>query len=128
MRALNACAAACLAAASLLPAPWCASAAEPQRQQGVYLRWTSGMGSTSASTDVDGETAKLSGLGGDGELAIGGVVGKQFAVHATLWGWRVNDPVGAFRDVSDHIQGVVSMGAVGPGFTYLMQRHFYVSG
>ena len=80
-----------------------------------------------------GATIDLSGTSGDLNLAIGGMVQPNLAVHGTIFGWSVSDPdaddrLGALSG-SGTLKGTATMSAIGPGVTYyFMPANLYVSG
>ena len=70
---------------------WCSGAAH--RHDGFLLRLSGGFGG--ASTDAEdefGDKLEFSGLTGDVNIAIGGMVSRNLALHGTLWGWSIADP------------------------------------
>lgn len=96
---------------------------------GFFLRLAAGgsPGGTEIS-DPSGD-AELSGVGVDLEIAIGGVVAPNLAVHGTLFGWSIADPDAKVGGVSGNINGDLSLGAVGAGVTYfIMPANFYLTG
>ena len=110
-------------------AAWCGKA--PHRHDGFLLRLSGGPGH--ASTEVDennGTNTDLSGLSGDLNIAIGGMVGKNLALHGTIFAWRVGDPDLDVNGASaGSLNGDVTMSAAGVGVTYwFMPTNLYLSG
>lgn len=143
MRAVIVCAATCVTALLLSFGPAPARAAEAHAHDGFYLRWTTGLGTASAKGDIDNGPGyvtspfKFKGLAGEGDVAIGFTRFKKLplALHATVWGWRVNDPemedpdnlVTAPGTTGQKLNGVLSAGAVGVGATCFMRYNTYLS-
>lgn len=113
-----------------------ASAGQPRTHDGLLLRLSAGFGYASSSLDAlyfpefdliaDFE---MSGVDGDLNLAIGGVVSPNLAIHGTLWGWSITDPDVEIAGLSGEFDGDMSMSAIGPGITYyFMPSNLYFSG
>jgi len=110
-------------------------AGNPREHDGFFLRMSVGGGH--ADTEIDDEIGdgevELSGPAGDYNFAIGGVVGENFALHGTFFGWGVEDPDteifdGGFVEEGE-LEGRISMSAIGGGVTYyLMPVNLYFSG
>lgn len=132
----------CLTAAATLcfipAAPAHAGAA--RTHDGFFLRLSAGGGTagskievSSADSTIGAASVDLSGTAGDLNLAIGGMVQPNFAVHATIFGWSVSDPdadvtLGSLA-ASGTLNGTATMSAIGPGVTYyFMPVNIYVSG
>jgi hypothetical protein len=109
-----------------------ARAGEARTHDGFFLRLAPGFGSASAKIE-DGGSLEFSGSGSDGDLAIGGRVGNNLLLHATLWGWYVSGPkgelkVGGLSDSAD-LNGELMMSAFGGGLTYyMMPTNLYFTG
>lgn len=118
-------AAAIATALVLPPQPVAAAPArEPRTHDGFFLRLSGGAGhAKTSSTSVADGSVDASGLSADLNVAVGGSVSPNLAVHATLWGWGVPSPdANVGPDVS------LSMSAVGAGFTYwFLPANIYVS-
>lgn len=108
-------------------------AGEPRVHDGFFLRLSAGV--ASARAEISDATGRLevSGAAGDLNLAVGGMVGSNFALHGTLWGWSASDPDGeltlsGFGSSSGQFNGTLTMGAIGVGGTYyFMPSNFYLS-
>jgi hypothetical protein len=95
---------------------------------GFLLRLSAGLGSGSTSIDVVGGDLEFSGLSGDGNLALGGVISPNLALHGTLWGWSVSDPDVELGGLQGELDGSIGVSAVGGGITYyLMPANVYLS-
>ena len=112
-----------------------ASAGVAKTHDGLFVRVALGAGSGSAKISPPGGSLEFSGTAGDVNLAIGGSVNENLAVHATLWGWSVSDPtvdltITGLGTGSGTANGsTVTMGAIGVGATYFfMPVNAYVSG
>lgn len=130
-------------AAVLIPALALAGADAPrQHDRGFFLRLAAGVSSARNKVDVrpseviDGAPNfptlefKLSGTGGDGEIAIGALVGRNFAVHGTAFGWSVQNPKARLEGerVDADQDFTMSVSAFGPGVTGYFGQNFYLSG
>ena len=69
-----------------------ALAGAPREHDGFFLRLSAGGGSARSEVDVSGGKSKLSGASGDVNIAIGGIVARNLALHGTVFGWLVSDP------------------------------------
>ena len=108
-----------------------------KKHDGFFLRLSAGAGFASSSIDLDlgqnppgpGDT-ELYDLAGDSNFAIGGIVGKNLALHGTFWGWLVNDPdVEVNGDDVGELNGDLTMSAFGAGVTYyFMPSNLYLTG
>lgn len=111
-----------LAGALALLAPGGAHAGEPrQHDGGFFLRLALGGGYARTALDELDERLTFKGPSANFDIAIGGMVKKNFAVHATLGGWGLPEPtvqVGSFEDTADDTTMTVSM--IGGGFTYYL--------
>ena len=106
-----------------------AQAGQPRTHDGLFLRLSGGFGVSESNLDQSGGDIELSGIGGDGNFAIGGIVSPNLAINGTLWGWDVSDPDVEIGDFSGEANGDLSLGAVGGGVTYyLMPSNVYLSG
>lgn len=111
-----------------LPGP--ALAGAPRTHDGFFLRLSVGGGGANTELDVPGLETEISGTSGDANIAIGGVVAPNLALHGTLFGWSLSDPDVDIEGIgSGEIDGDLSMGAIGGGLTYyFMPANIYVSG
>jgi hypothetical protein len=126
----------CSTAALLLALAAGSSAAGGQARthDGFFLRLSTGFGWAKASIgDATGEL-EISGGAGDANLAVGGMVAPNLALHGTLWGWALDDPDGTLSvsgsgSSSGSFNGTLLMGAAGAGLTYyFMPANVYLSG
>jgi hypothetical protein len=107
---------------------------QPREHDGFFMRLSLGGGSGSANIEEAGNKAKFSGGAGDMNLAFGGMVSKNLALHGTMWGWGVQDPdaditLAGIGSGSGSLNGFLAMSAIGPGVTYyLMPANMYLSG
>jgi len=106
---------------------------EPRTHDGFFLRLSSGLGAANADISDNTGSLEISGTSGDVNIAVGGMVGTNFALHGTLWGWSMTDPDGNLSIVgggsgSGQLNGTLTMGAIGVGGTYyFMPANFYTS-
>ena len=110
-----------------------ARAGEARTHDGFFLRLAPGFGSASAKIEDSGASLEFSGSGSDGDLAIGGRVGNNLLLHATLWGWFIDGPKGEAKagggSVSQDVNGQLMMSAYGGGLTYyMMPTNLYFTG
>ena len=108
---------------------WCSGAAH--RHDGFFLRLSAGLGGASTdATDNFGDKLEFSGLTGDVNFAIGGMVSRNLALHGTLWGWSIADPdIEVNNDAAGDLNGDLTMSAFGMGVTYyFMPTNLYLSG
>jgi len=116
---------------TLVPA---ARAGEARTHDGFFLRLSTGGGGASAKIKDATGSVKLSGFATEGDLAIGGIVGENLALHATMLGWLVQDPdaevtITGFGTGTGTINGQQSFGMLGAGATYyLMPTNVYLTG
>jgi hypothetical protein len=117
-----------LVATPLLTPP--ALALEPRTHDGFLLRLSAGAGRAETTNiappegggDVD-ESVTASGTSADLNVAIGGMISPNVAIHATLWGWGVPSP-----ETTVGGDASLSMSAVGAGLTYwFLPANIYVS-
>jgi hypothetical protein len=106
-----------------------ARAGEPHTHDGFFLRLSGGVGYASTSEDFEAGELKVSGPSGDANLAIGGVVSPNLALHATLWAWALSDPDVEFENLSSELNGDVTLSGFGGGLTYYFApSNVYLSG
>jgi len=103
---------------------------QPREHDGFFMRLSLGGGSGNASVEESGVKAELKGGAADMNLAFGGMVSKNLALHGTMWGWGVQDPDAEITSLGTLSQnGYLGMSAIGPGVTYyLMPANVYFSG
>lgn len=97
---------------------------------GFFLRLAAGAGGASSEIDTDGNDVKFSGPAGDVNIAIGGMVARNLALHGTIFGWTVGNPdVEVNGRTFDTDDTEFSMSALGGGLTYyFMPVNLYLSG
>lgn len=99
-----------------------------QTHDGFFLRLSTGFGGASTTIEDGTDELKFSGVSGDVNFAIGGMVSNSLALHGTLYGFSMTDPEGEFNGVSGDTDGSVTMGALGIGITnYFMPSNTYLS-
>lgn len=106
---------------------------EARSHDGFFLRLSTGLAYSRAK--ISDNTGQFEAKGGSGDLniAVGGMVGPNFALHGTLWGWSASDPdgeltIGGSGSSSGTINGTITMGAIGVGATYyFMPTNLYFS-
>ena len=107
-----------------------AHAGEPRTHDGFFLRLSAGAGQASTGIDVFGVSTELSGQSADLNIAVGGMIAGNLALHGTIFGWGVYGPDQEQEgEVEEDDDGVVAMSAWGGGLTYyFMPINLYVSG
>ena len=117
---------------TLVPAIGHAGAA--RTHDGFILRLSAGGGAAGTEISDASGRIELSGSAGDVNIAIGGMIQENFAIHATIFGWSISDPeadifISGVGSGSGSIDGTATMSAVGPGVTYyVMPLNLYLSG
>jgi hypothetical protein len=105
----------CLAAAP-------AVAGSAQEHDQFFMRAAVGICAGNAQLESGGSKAKLDDPGLDVNVAAGYCLIPNLAVHATLWGWGLNDPdvhlSGQFGGTTVANKGILEMIAFGAGATY----------
>ena len=92
---------------------------------GFFLRLSVGPGG--AQTEFG--DLKISGVTGDFDFAIGGVIARNLALHGTIFGWSAADPNLEIGGISREIEGTATVSSIGGGVTYyFMPVNLYVSG
>lgn len=117
----------------LLLVPALASATQLPREHegGVLIRLSAGLGAANFEGDNDlGERAKFDEPGGNHNLAFGGILFENFALHATAFGWAVTEPrLEVDGQDQGRVGGTASLNALGAGVTwYTGPSNFYLSG
>ncbi len=132
----------CLVAAAVLclDAGTSTAGGAPRTHDGFFLRLAVGGGHAGSKLEVPdtpatpgGADIDLSGTSGDVDLAIGGMVQPNLAIHATIFGWSVSDPDADIRigtlSGKGTLNGTATMSAIGPGVTYyVMPANLYFTG
>jgi len=106
-----------------------AAAGEPRTHDGFFLRLSGGFGY--ANTGIsDGASLDLSGLTGDYNFAIGGVISRDLALHGTFWGWAIGDPEVDLNGSSlGNADESLNLSVMGGGVTYyIVPANVYLSG
>ena len=103
------------------------------KHDGFFLRLSSGIGYASTEVEEPNFRLEFNGGIGDANIAIGGMVAPNLALHGTLLGWFISDPdvegFDAGGTFSGEIAGDVTMSAIGIGVTYyFMPTNLYLSG
>ena len=106
---------------------------EARTHDGFFLRLSTGLGY--ARAEISDNTGQLEVKGGatDVNIAVGGMVGTNLALHGTIWGWSMSDPEGELTFTgggsgSGTINGTLTLAALGVGGTYyFMPSNFYLS-
>jgi hypothetical protein len=100
-----------------------------RQHDGFFLRLAGGLGYASSDIDDGQDKYEFTGGTGDLEIAIGGMVARNLALHGTLLGWAITDPEIQVNDDSGEFPGDLSLSAVGIGVTYFfMPVNLYLSG
>lgn len=117
-----------LAIATPIAVPESAYAGDRDHTGGFFLRLSAGVGAASTKIEEGSDELKLSGEAGDVNIAIGGMVSPNLAVHGTLFGWAITDPDAELNDMEGSLNGDLTLGAIGVGLTYyLMPANVYFS-
>lgn len=96
---------------------------------GLFLRLSGGGGAASTEIDYAGTKTKIEGSTADINLAIGGIIAKNLALHGTVWGWITSDPDVTEGSVTIPLNGFADFSAFGGGITYyFMPANIYLSG
>lgn len=114
-----------------LQVPSALAGGEAHTHDGFFLRLAAGAGSGRNKIEAGGGKLEISGTSGDADIAIGGVVSPNLAIHGTLFGWSVSDPDVTISGVSGSgtAKGTATVSAVGAGATYyFMPVNVYLSG
>ena len=127
-----------LAATLVLPAliPSASRAGgEPRTHDGFFLRLGAGGGNARNTLEYQGDKLEFSGTAANIDIAIGGVVAPNLALHGTLFGWGVTDPDLKLTSSVDSLtatgtaKGTATLSAVGVGLTYYyMPVNAYITG
>jgi hypothetical protein len=119
----------------LAAVPTTARAQARDHEEGFFLRLSAGGGSASTQVDVPANgfmpatTMKFSGTAGDVNIAIGGIVASNLALHGTLFGWSIAQPDLEAGGQSAISSGDLTLAGFGGGVTYyFMPVNFYLSG
>jgi hypothetical protein len=108
--------------------------AERDHEEGFFLRLGVGGGPAGSEIKVGSEKIKLDGTGVDLEVAIGGIIVPNLAVHGTIFGWLITDPdaeidLSGIPPASGTLDGDFSLNSVGVGLTYyVMPINLYLTG
>lgn len=87
------------------------------------------MGFSNTKLSSNGSPSKMSGETADVNFAIGGIVSPNLALHATLYGWLIQDPDVEVAGVNEKANGDLDLSAFGVGLTYyFMPSNIYISG
>lgn len=111
-----------------------AAGGDARAHDGFFLRLATGFGGASAELSDPTGKVKLSGTGADVNIAVGGIVSPNLAIHGTLWGWALSDPDADITIVgvgsgSGTLNGELTMSAIGVGATYyFMPTNVYMTG
>jgi hypothetical protein len=97
---------------------------------GFFMRLALGGGSAASRLEEGSDFAEFTGGGADLHIALGGIVGKNLAVHGTLGGWSISDPDLEVTELgATTVSGDLTMSYFGAGLTYfVMPANVYLSG
>ncbi len=117
---------------AVLAVPSLARSGARDHDGGFFLRLALGGGHAESEIDSAGQSLKFSGSGVELDLAIGGMVSENLALHGSIFGWLISDPdVEASGPIqgSAEVSGDLDMTAFGAGITYyFMPVNIYLSG
>jgi hypothetical protein len=113
-----------------LHAPGAVAGGKPRTHDRFFLRMAVGGGWFGNTLDGVGGTVDFSGFAGDGDIAIGGMVSPNLALHGTMFGWAATNPDLKVEPIgSGTANGTVTLSAFGGGLTYyFMPANAYLSG
>ena len=118
--------------AALVALPQAAGAQDQPRVHdgGIFLRLSAGLGSSTSEVEYDtGDKLEFQKASGNHNLAIGGIVARNLAVHATLFGSATRDPqIDLNGRVIGTYKGTVALNALGAGVTWYFGPNWYLSG
>jgi hypothetical protein len=106
-------------------------------ENGFFLRMVLGGGTAKSELSEGENSLEFSGPAGVFDIAIGGTVTSNLAIHGSLFGWLISDPdvelsVGAGDSLyggTGTASGDLSLSAFGGGVTYyFMPINLYLSG
>ena len=96
-------------------------------EAGFFLRLSTGVGGAKTERAEPAPGIEVSGPTGDLNIALGGTITRNLALHATFFGWRASDPTVNELDTGLN-DATLALGAVGLGITYyFMPINLYVS-
>lgn len=101
---------------------------------GFFLRLSGGFGYARSKVEEGSASLQFSGMSGDANLAIGGCVTPNLALHATILGWLTSDPevkecLGGSCETASAEDVDFSLSGFGAGVTYyFMPANMYISG
>lgn len=114
--------------AALVALPPAAHAGPRDHADGFFLRLSTGLGGVTSSVETETGEMEISGTASDINIAIGGVVSPNFAIHGTLFGWYTDTPDVDLAGETTSLPGDLVASGLGGGFTwYLMPANFYLS-
>jgi hypothetical protein len=106
-----------------------AHAGPRDHEEGFFLRLSAGAGGGGTKLDASDALVDLSGGTGNVNLAIGGVITSNLALHATIFGWTMENPDATLEGITGTFPGDISLYALGIGLTYYVMPHnIYLSG
>lgn len=111
-----------------LAAPSLAWAGGPKdHDKGFFLRMLLGGGG--AGTELPDSSFEFSGTGYVFDIAIGGTIAPNLAIHGSYFGWAISDPDVTFGPLSGSYSGTLDLSAFGGGVTYyFMPSNIYLCG
>ncbi len=106
-----------------------ALAGSRDHMDGFFMRLSTGGAGAKTHSEYGGDRVEFSGSGVDLNLAFGGIVSPNLALHGTLFGWTVEDPDMELNGLKVGVDGDVTAAGFGVGLTYYaMPANLYVSG
>jgi len=91
--------------------------AEKDHEEGLFLRLAAGAGYGVASVD-ETEKFEMYGITREFQVALGGIIHRNVALHGTLWGWQPFHTEARFGGTSLGGAHDFELIALGPGATY----------
>jgi len=104
-----------------------ARAGPRDHESGFLLRLAAGVEMTDSR--IAAADARVWGTAGALNVAIGGIILPNLALHGTLWGWTALNPAVTQGSIGGEPQEAFGLGAYGGGLTYyVMPANIYLSG
>ncbi len=111
------------------PRPGDSRDGERDHEGGFFLRLSGGAGPANTRIDAGSSRVEISGEAADINIAIGGIVAPNVALHGTIFGWLLTNPEVTSPDRREEPDvDEIDFTATGIGVTYyLMPANVYVS-
>jgi hypothetical protein len=99
-------------------------------QEGLYLRFSGGAGSSTSSLKIPDQRLEISGRSINFNLAAGWVVSPNLILHGTFLGWRADKPTQDMpgKSMDSEIDQMSLTGIAGGATYYFMPANIFLSG